>query len=48
MDHRIDFETLYNILREISSSLHSGTHVKDVLETLVMKSAEMLNARSGF
>ncbi len=47
MDRRIDFETLYNILREISTSLHSGTHVKDVLDTLVMKSAQMLNARGA-
>jgi len=47
MNKRIDFETLYNILREISSSLHSGAHVKDVLETIVMKSAEMLNARGA-
>jgi signal transduction histidine kinase len=47
MDKRIDFETLYNILRDISSSLHSGTHVKDVLDILVMKSAQMLNARGA-
>jgi len=47
MNKRINFETLYNILREISSSLHSGAHVKDVLETIVMKSAEMLNARGA-
>ncbi|MDP2968573.1 MAG: hypothetical protein Q8P64_05120, partial [Deltaproteobacteria bacterium] len=47
MDHRIEFETLYNILRDISTSLHSGTHVKDVLEILVMKSAEMLNAKGA-
>ena len=47
MDQRIDFETLYSILREISTSLHSGTHVKDVLETLVMKSAQILNARGA-
>jgi len=47
MGQRIDFETLYNILREISASLHSGAHVKDVLDTIVMKSAEMLNARGA-
>ncbi len=47
MSHRIDFETLYNILRDISTSLHSGAYVKDVLETIVKKSAEMLNARGA-
>src|SRR4030042_3098625 len=47
MDRWIDFDTLYNILRDISASLHSGTHVKDVLDTLVMKSAQMLNARGA-
>jgi signal transduction histidine kinase len=47
MWRKIDFETLYNILREISASLHSGTHVKDVLDTLVMKSAQMLNAKGA-
>lgn len=47
MDRKIDFETLYNILREISTSLHSGTYVKDVFETLVMKSAQMLNAKGA-
>jgi signal transduction histidine kinase len=47
MDKRIDFDTLYNILRDISTSLHSGTHVKDVLDTLIMKSAQMLNARGA-
>jgi len=45
MDQRIDFETLYNILGDISASLHSDAHVKDVLETMVMKSAQMLNAK---
>jgi len=47
MDRRLDFDTFYNILRDISASLHSGAHVKDVLEILVMKSAEMLNAKGA-
>jgi len=47
MDKKIDFETLYTILREISISLHTGAHVKDVLETLVMKSAQMFNAKGA-
>jgi signal transduction histidine kinase len=47
MDRRIEFETLYNILRDISASLHSGARVKDVLDTLVMKSAQILNAKGA-
>jgi signal transduction histidine kinase len=47
MDHRIEFETLYNILRDISTSLHSDNHVTNVLDTLVMKSVQMLNARGA-
>jgi two-component system, NtrC family, sensor kinase len=47
MDHRIKFETLYSILRDISASLRSSTNVKGVLETLVTKSAQMFNARGA-
>ncbi len=47
MNKNIDFESLYNILREISTSLHSGAHVKDILETLVMKSAQMFKAKGA-
>jgi two-component system NtrC family sensor kinase len=47
MDHRIKFETLYTILRDISTSLLSGTNVRGVLDTLVTKSAQMLNARGA-
>ncbi len=47
MDKKIDFEALYHILREISASLHSGTQVKNVLETLVMKSAQMFSAKGA-
>jgi signal transduction histidine kinase len=47
MNHRIEFETFYNILRDISTSLHSGARIKDVLDTLVTKSAQMLNAKGA-
>jgi len=47
MDQKIEFETLFNILRDISTSLHSGARVKDVFEILVMKSAQMLSARGA-
>ena len=43
----IDFEGFYHILREVSESLHSGSHVKDVLEILAKKSATMLNAKGA-
>jgi signal transduction histidine kinase len=40
----IDFEKFYRVLRDISVSVHSGIHVKDVLDTVVKNSAEALNA----
>jgi len=39
-----NFEKFYRILREISISVHSGNHVKDVLDMVVKNSAEALNA----
>jgi len=47
MSPGIDFDGFYHVLREVSESLHSGSHVKDVLDTLVRKSAEMLNAKGA-
>lgn len=44
MSVRINFEKFYRVLRDISVSVHSGMHVKDVLETVVKNSAEALNA----
>lgn len=44
MGQRIKFETLYTTLRDISTSFHSSTNVMGVLETLVAKSAQMLDA----
>jgi signal transduction histidine kinase len=44
MTIRINFEKFYRILRDISMSVHSGMHVKDVLDTVVKNSAEALNA----
>ena len=40
----INFEKFYRILRDVSISVHSGMHVKDVLDTVVKNSAEALNA----
>lgn len=47
MGHAIDFESFYRVLRDISVSLHSGTGVKDVLDTVVKRSAEILNAKGA-
>lgn len=47
MHGHIEFETLYNILREISTSLHSAAQIDDVLETIVKKSAQMLKAKGA-
>ena len=47
MDHEISFERFYRVLRDISASLHSDTMVKDVLDTVVRKSAEALNAKGA-
>jgi two-component system NtrC family sensor kinase len=48
MDHEISFEHFYRVLRDISASLRSATMVKDVLDTVVRKSAEALNAKGAF
>jgi two-component system NtrC family sensor kinase len=48
MDHEISFEHFYRVLRDISASLRSDTMVKDVLDTVVRKSAEALNAKGAF
>ena len=47
MGKKIEFETFYNLLREISVSLRLGAHVKDVLQTLVTKSAQLFNAKGA-
>lgn len=47
MGHVIDFESFYRVLQDISASLHSGSGVKDVLETVVKRSAEALNANGA-
>ncbi len=48
MDHEISFEHFFRVLRDISASLRSATMVKDVLDTVVRKSAEALNAKGAF
>jgi two-component system, NtrC family, sensor kinase len=47
VDHEIDFKIFYNVLRDIEASLHSGSEVKDVLDTLVRRSADALKANGA-
>ncbi len=47
MDHKMDFEKVFYVLRDISSSLHSGSGVKDVLDTIVRRSVETLGAKGA-
>ena len=47
MNNLINIESLYRIFRDISTSVHSNTSVKDVLELLVKKTTEVLEARGA-
>lgn len=47
MNNLINIESLYRIFRDISTSVHSKTSVKDVLESLVKKTTEVLEARGA-
>lgn len=47
MDHAINLDRIYNVLRDITASLHPETTVKKVLNTVVRKSAEALNAKGA-
>jgi len=47
MDRKIKFETLYATLREISKSLLSSANVRGVLDMLVIKTAQTLDARGA-
>lgn len=47
MDHEINLERIYSVLRDITASLHPETTVKKVLNTVVQKSAEALNAKGA-
>jgi len=47
MRNRIDFESFYRVLSDINASLHFYSEVKHVLDTLVRKSAEALQAKGA-
>jgi two-component system NtrC family sensor kinase len=47
MNHEISFERFYRVLRDISSSLNSDTLVKDVLDIVVRKAVDVLDAQGA-
>jgi two-component system NtrC family sensor kinase len=47
MDHPTDFEMFYRVFQDISASLHSSTRANDVLDIVVRKSTEALNAEGA-
>jgi len=47
MGQKIDFERFFHVLRDISASLHPGSGVKDVLDTIVIRSAETFKAKGA-
>ena len=47
MNDLLNIESLYRIFRDISSSVHSDTSVKEVLELLVKRTTEVLGARGA-
>ncbi len=40
MDRHIEMEAFYRIFRDISTSVHSSSDVKEVLDLVVRKAAE--------
>jgi signal transduction histidine kinase len=47
MNPSINFKTLYNIFRDLSTVVHSSTSVDEVLELVVWKSTEVLDAKGA-
>ncbi len=45
MDRFIDIEAFYRIFRDLSTSVHSCSDVQEVLDLVVRKAAEVVNAR---
>lgn len=43
----IDIEAFYRIFRDISTSVHSCSDVKEVLDLVVRKSSEVVNAKGA-
>ena len=47
MDHKIDFEIFYRALKDITVSVHSDINLKEIMDTVVQKSAEALGAKGA-
>ena len=47
MDSSINIETFYRVFRDVSTVVHSSTDVEEVLELVVWKSSEMLDAKGA-
>jgi len=47
MDQCIDIEAFYRIFRDISTSVHSSSDVKEVLDLVVRKSTEVVHAKGA-
>jgi len=47
MNPSLNFKTLYDVYRHISSIVHSSTDLEDVLELVVWKSAEVFGAKGA-
>ena len=47
MDSSINIETFYRVFRDVSTVVHSSTDVGEVLELVVWKSSEMLDAKGS-
>ncbi len=47
MEPAVDIETYYRIFRNVSTSVHSCTDVKEVLDLVVRKSTEAVNAKGA-
>jgi signal transduction histidine kinase len=47
MNHCIDIEAFYRIFRDISTSVHSSSDVQEVLDLVVRKATEVVNAKGA-
>lgn len=47
MDRFIDIEAFYRIFRDISTSVHSSSDVQEVLDLVVRKATQVVNAKGA-
>ena len=46
-DYEISIETFYRVFRDISTLVHTGKNLKEVLDRVVWKASELLNAKGA-